>query len=366
MLIAASTIKDTEQHVRRFVRGNLGGGIDHLVVFLDQPRAPGQDEVADFLDQEPHVTCVRAGRGWWGEHRPAGLNERQCTNAGLVSHLLADAPEVQWVFHVDGDEVVRIDPDALAAVPAEVPAVRLAPREAVSKATWDGDPTLFKRLLGEADLQRLHQRGAIAAATNQAHFHGHLQGKVGVRPRRDLWLGLHKAIAADRTQAPTHADERLELFHYESYSGEEFARKWGAMTTSGPRVSLRAGRSAVADAVRDVLEGEASPDARHERLLALFEETTQDDAESLVELGLVLELDPTAGTHAPRPLSEGARTVLQRGLAEAHGTDRSAYFRGTSPRGGPGAGPAGEPGTERVGRRRSARSAVRRLLGRST
>jgi len=165
-----------------------------------------------------------------------------------------------------------------------------------------------------------------------------------------------------RTQAPTHADERLELFHYESYSGEEFARKWGAMATSGPRVSLRAGRSAVADAVRDVLDGEASPDTRHERLLALFAETTQDDAESLVELGLVLELDPTAGTHAPRSLSEGARAALQRGLAEAHGTDRSAYFRGTSPRGAP----AAVPGTEGTGRRRSARAAVRRLLGRST
>lgn len=361
MLIAASTIKDTVQHVHRFVRGNLGGGIDHLVVFLDQPRAPGQDEVADFLDREPHVTCVRAGRGWWGEHRPVGLNERQCTNAGLVSHLLADVPEVRWVFHVDGDEVVRIDPDVLAAVPEDVGAVRLAPREAVSKAVWEREPTLFKRLLGEADLQALHQRGAISAPTNQALFHGHLQGKVGVRPSRDLWLGLHKAITAEGTQAVTHADERLELFHYESYSGEEFARKWGAMTTSGPRVSLRAGRSAVADAVREVLEGEGSPEARHERLLALFEETTQDDAEALVDLGVVLEADPTSGTHVPQPLSADARSTLQRRLDEARGSDRSAYFRGTSPQGGPGAAPARDGG-----RRRSPRDAVRRLLGRAT
>ena len=73
MLIGVSTVKDTLPHAQRFVAGNLGGGLDHLVVFLDQPAAPEQGEVAEFLVAHQSVTCVRAGGGWWGGHRPPGL-----------------------------------------------------------------------------------------------------------------------------------------------------------------------------------------------------------------------------------------------------------------------------------------------------
>ena len=61
MLIAVSTVMDTVEHVRRYVAGNLAGGADHVVVFLDRPRGAGQAEVAEFLDAHPQATCVRAG-----------------------------------------------------------------------------------------------------------------------------------------------------------------------------------------------------------------------------------------------------------------------------------------------------------------
>ena len=58
VLVGTSTLLDTLPHVRRFVDGNLGGGLDHLVVFLDRPGADEQDDVRAFLDDHPHVTCV--------------------------------------------------------------------------------------------------------------------------------------------------------------------------------------------------------------------------------------------------------------------------------------------------------------------
>ena len=334
MLIAASTVKDTVPHVERFVSGNLAGGLDHLVVFLDQPGAPEQAEVAEFLDAHEHVTCVRAGKGWWGERRPAGLNERQCTNATVVSQLLGGDPQVDWVFHIDGDEVVRLDRVVLDAVPGEYAAVRLAPREAVSKQVWDGEPTLFKRLLDEPDLRLLHLLGVLGEPTNQAYFHGHLQGKAGVRPGKDVWLGLHKALTAAGTQTATFADERLEHFHYESYSGEEFVRKWSAMTTSGPRASFRPGRAAVADAVRTLIEKGLEPEVRRAQLLAIYARTTEDDVATLVDLDLVLDTDPLAGGHSPAQLPEATSSALGEGLESLRGVDKSEFFRGISPRGG--------------------------------
>ncbi len=334
MLIGVSTVKDTLPHAQRFVAGNLAGGLDHLVIFLDQPAAPGQDEVAAFLDAADSVTCVRAGSGWWGQHRPAGLNERQCTNATVVSHLLAGGtgPDaVEWVFHIDGDEVVRIDRDCLAAVPAEFAAVRLVPREAVSRMTWNGEPTLFKKLLGPPDLRLLQVLGVIDEPTNQAYFHGHVQGKSGARPRTDTWLGLHKAISATNTPAPTYEDQRLEHFHYESYSGEEFVRKWGAMITSGPRAGFRAGRAAVADAVRTLVEKDLDPAVRRQLLLKLYARVAEDDAETLQDLGLVLETDPLAGSHEPSPLSDENAGRLTDGLAALRGADKTKFFRGSKP-----------------------------------
>ena len=376
MLIGVSTVKDTLLHAQRFVAGNLGGGLDHLVVFLDQPAAPEQAEVAEFLDAHQSVTCVRAGGGWWGEHRPHGLNERQCTNATVVSHLLADSPvdspvdstaagEVAWVFHIDGDEVVRLDRDLLAEVPEEFAAARLVPREAVSRMTWDDEPTLFKKLLEAPDLRLLHVLGAISEPTNQAYFHGHVQGKVGVRPSKDTWLGLHHAIGAGRTPVPTYEDQRLEHFHYESYSGEEFVRKWSAMITSGPRAGFRSGRAAVADAVRTLLEKDLDPEARRGLLLALYARVAEDDVKTLQDLGLVLETDPLVGSHVPAQGSAAIDDLLRDRLGALRGADKSGFFRGTKPTAGSGGGDQKDRGKQAKQGKQDKRGR-RALFGRAT
>lgn len=330
VLVGVATVLDTLPHVQRFVTGNLRGGLDHLVVFLDRPGAEGQAEVAAYLDAHPHVTCVRAGREWWGEHRPRGLNERQCTNANVAKAVLGESGGVAWIFHLDGDEVVRLDRAVLAGVPATVRAVRLAPREAAARLRWDGEPTLFKRPLGDDDLALLHTLGHLDQPTNQAWFHGHLLGKSGVRPGSDAWLTLHRGVDAAGRAVPAHEDERLELFHYESYSGEEFVRKWTALVRSGPRASYRPGRATTARALH-ALVGKDLPEGRlRAYLLEVFERTTADPVDVLAELGLLVETDPLAGTHAPRELPGPARTALEGGLERLRGAPKGDWFHGAS------------------------------------
>ena len=135
MLVTASTILDTPANVRRFVADNLASGVDHMVVFLDDPAAPGQDQVADALAGIPTSRASARARDWWAGDRPQGLNVRQRINANWARELLAPFDWAEWLFHVDGDEVVALDREALAAVPAGTDAVWLTPLEASASST---------------------------------------------------------------------------------------------------------------------------------------------------------------------------------------------------------------------------------------
>ena len=66
MLLTASTIKDSPENVRFFVAANLASGVDHMLVFLDAPREPEQQDVAAALAEHPHVTCIATTSGTGG------------------------------------------------------------------------------------------------------------------------------------------------------------------------------------------------------------------------------------------------------------------------------------------------------------
>ena len=76
-------------NVQRYVDGNLAGGVDHLVVFLDAPDDAATPEVRAWLEAHPHVTCVVTDDAWWTDKRPEQLNTRQRINANVVKALLS-------------------------------------------------------------------------------------------------------------------------------------------------------------------------------------------------------------------------------------------------------------------------------------
>ena len=220
-----------------------------MIVFLDDPSADDQDQVADELRRHPQVTCVPTGRAWWAGDRPRSLNVRQRTNVNLALELVADMEWAEWVFHVDGDEVVAVDREVLAAVPAGVDAVWLTPLESVSRFAATERATLFKRLLDDGELNLLHILGLLPAPTNSAYFHGHIMGKSGVRSGSGLRLTLHDAVTKSGDRVPVHQDDRLRVLHHDAVSGEEFVRKWTALLGAGP-MKFRKDRAPTAQALR--------------------------------------------------------------------------------------------------------------------
>ncbi len=360
MILTATTMKDSLPNVRRFVDGNLAGGVDHLMIFLDAP----DPEVEAYLAGRPEVTHVVTDKSWWNGQRPQLLNKRQRVNANLARAVLTRVPGAEWVFHVDADEIARIDRAALAAVPADAPAVNLEPMEVVSQFHVEGEPRLFKRLLDEDDLTLLTVLGVLDEPTNSLYFRSHIAGKVGVRPQLDVWLGIHKATDRADKRLRLVKDPGLRMLHLESYSGEEFVRKWRAMVSSGPTMHFGEYRMRLATALKTLVHKQLPAEQADRFLTQIYEDYMADPVDVLDGLGLLVEVDVYAGDRPP-PVADADRERIGVVLEALRGEDKWQFIpeRGSAADvlrtldrvAGPSAG-AGDPdGPERrglLGRRR--------------
>ena len=329
LVVTASTVKDTLANVERFVAGNLAGGADHLVVFLDAPDDPATPDVRGFLDAHPHVTCVVTDDSWWTDKRPEQLNTRQRINANVVKALLTTVDWAGWVFHVDADEIVQLDRSVLDRVPTSQPAVSLAPLEAVSRKSWDGDPTWFKRLLEADDLTLLKTLGVIERPANGAYFHGHVEGKSGLRPTTDLWLALHHVVDADKNEVDAvhrpggAADAALRVVLGRGLRPQvdlDPRRRAEAELPTGPRAHRVALQTLIAKGL--------SPEQAQPYLMRIFERTTEDDFDTLRDLGLLEHVDARAGGHTPAPAPDGSLATLLDGVRRE---PKRPFHHGTPP-----------------------------------
>lgn len=322
-VVTVTTLKDDLPNVRRFVDDNIAAGVDHLVVFLDG-EAPA---VAAHLRAHPRVTVLRTGRQYWREQRPESLNRRQRVNATRVLTALAWLGWDAWLCHVDGDEVVRLDRDALFASPAEY--VVLQPLEAVSVAEQGRDDVRsFKRLLTPEELGLLVDRGALTGADNRRYFRGYVNGKLAIRPRPDVVLDVHDlrpqgaaalGLAADPGLPPMH------VLHYDCFGFEEFIRKWLAHDrgTSTPTY-FRQERDRTRLAVQDAFARSAPEDEQRRLARKTYDAEVADDEALLEGLGLLVPAPRTPGPAGP-PLDARETRMLRRLLVEMAKLDRR-YF----------------------------------------
>lgn len=323
MIFSVSTVKDTVSNVEKFVRRNIGGGIDHLVIFLDAE----QPEVAAFLLGHPNVTCIQADSDWWHGKRPDDLNERQWRNATEVVHALAPYDWAEWVFHIDGDEVVHLDRAVLDALPPRISSVILPPREVVALWSWDGEPTWFKTLLDDDQLELLKVIGLLDRAQNRAYFRGHLAGKAGVRPSQDIRFAVHRGVKReDGVKLRSARDPALWVLHYDSPDGREFVRKWQALAAAGGTARRAPARAVIGRAVQALLALDLPPDQAEPYLKRIFEVTRLDHLDDLKRLRLVHHIDPDAWTRTPEPFPRGAKAHWVRSMDNARRRPKDEVF----------------------------------------
>ena len=332
MLCVVSTIKDTLANVKWFVESNTKNGADHLFVFLDDTNEVSDSEVVGYLEDHRNVTVISSATAWWGTHRPAKLNIRQCINANVIKFLLGRHSSAEWLFHIDGDETLHVDRGVLDGLHTGIESVQLAPWEVASSGGGQGRPTWFKRPLTDDDLVLLATLGVIEDSTNRSYFHGHLQGKAGVRPSARNWLTLHRAVDFTRHAVTPFKSSQLRHLHYESYSSDEFIRKWTALVSSGPTASFRPGRARTARALWTLVGKELPRETLERYLLKIYQQTTEDDLVTLRDLGLLVEVDPRQGPHDARPLPSIELNVIEGELLKLMGEPKkNLFYHGTRP-----------------------------------
>lgn len=323
LVTTVSTIKDSLPNVSRFVEQNLAAGVDHMFLFLDGD----QPEVREYLQARPEVTTVTTDESYWRRRMPSNLNVRQIVNANLVNSLLAPFDWAAWLFHIDGDEVLQVDRDRLLALGEEQRAVRLQPLEAVSRWHWDGEVDLFKRPLDKPTLCLLHQLGVIEEPDNRAYYRGHVIGKCGLRPDNELDMRIHDAWDPTFEPVPFMRAPWLQMLHYETYSGEEFMRKWATAPSKKSRVSTRARREQQTAAARALFSlPDLDPAVRDRVARELYDRSFRDDIETLQELGLLVRRTASSDCHVPQPLPADRHEQLQTWLAQLLTLDKR-YLR---------------------------------------
>lgn len=334
MVCVVTTVKDTPANLDRFVAGNLAAGADHLFVFVDD----ADPATVAHLDGRPHVTAVPTGEAYWGEDRLASLNARQIVNANLANLLLAGVSEVGWLFHLDGDECLDVDRAELMAVPAELEVVRLRPLEAVSRPSWPGPVDRFKRPLDHGELSLLSVLGVIPRPAMEEYFNGHTVGKSGLRPSRELRLRIHTVEDAEGRRLEAYRSDALNVLHYESFSAEEFARKWMAHLSAGKTGYFRPRRDRIRAALATLVGLEHLPAERREELVReVHRRMVQDDEETLAELGLLVTPDPDRHRHEPLSFPDDVAAQLHDDLERlvAETDKRSLLLGGKRPAAGP-------------------------------
>jgi hypothetical protein len=333
MLCTVSTIKDTRAGVLRYVERNLASGADHMFVLLEAD----DDGLLEDLREHPHVTPVLTDEAYWHGEKPANLNVRQVVNADVVNTVLAFFAGVDWLVHLDGDECLDVDRGRLAELTPEVRCISLAPLEAISKEHWDGEVDRFKRLLEVPELSLLAALGAIDVPSNARYFRGHLQGKAGVRPALDLSLGVHR-VRRRAGEAPEHsAGEHLRLLHYESYSGEEFVRKWDAHLSSGMLAGFRPPKTLLRAAVAAVQRNEhLDPEQRRAYLRTIYKRHVEDPVDLLEELGLLVSPDPSLHEREPVPFPAGELRLVESLLGLLVRAPKAAFTAREDPEAVPG------------------------------
>lgn len=202
-----TTVKAPARAVLNFAAWHIELGAHRLYIHLDAP----DPALHARLKAHPRVRVTPTGAGYWEKHgrRPEKHQVRQSVNA---SRVLARAPEVDWLGHVDVDEFLLPEGEVgaiLGALPETILTARMRPVEALAPAgdiappDWALKAMTIDRPTRRAQTERLFPTYARGL---DGGFLSHVAGKLFVRTTlAGAEFRIHNLLR-DGARNPGHAE----------------------------------------------------------------------------------------------------------------------------------------------------------------
>ncbi|WP_146588991.1 glycosyltransferase family 2 protein [Puniceibacterium confluentis] len=293
-----STIKAPPRQIARFAAHHLELGAQALHIFLDEP----DPEVAAYLKRHPRIQVTQCDTAYWQSAGRARMESHQLRQAFNATRTLrAVTADLDWIGHIDVDELLLAETaitSALARIPPAVAVARLTPAELLASDAAADRPEHFKLTHKAAGVPKASLQDVYP--TFGLHLYGgflsHTTGKVFARTGiPDTRLGIHtlKYKGADATnRAPL---SQVFLGHLHAPSWGHFRDHFEFRRTRGSyRPRTESGRLDLSDILAFLAdtEGEAG-------LRTLFDEVALDTPDLRARLtarGMLLThpLDPDA------------------------------------------------------------------------
>ena len=280
------------RNLQRYVAGNLAGWRGPPVRLPRRPGRPGdaggpgvpRGAPARHVRASPTTTLVDRQAARAAQHPPADQRQRR---QGPAEHGRLGRLGLPRRRRRD-----RRSSTGRCSTPCRRRPGRssLAPLEAVSRKQLGRRPDLVQAAARHRRPDAAARRSAsVDRPSNGAYFHGHVDGKSGIRPTPDLWLTLHHVVDAEQERASS-LRHRLPACgccttsrsraRSSSASGP---RSW----RPGPMPNFRPAREPTAVALRTLIGKGLTAEQAAPYLMRIFERTTEDDFETLRDLGLL-------------------------------------------------------------------------------
>lgn len=228
------TVKAPLADTIRWVHYHKNLGVEQIFLFLDDPADPA----AGALSGLDGVACFRCDDDYWAGQglatRPRYVCSRQGHNADLAVRLAGEMG-LDWIIHIDSDELLRAEGGlgtALSAVPGGVDVAGFRVLEAVPEAIEYECPftgmTLFRDWPRAARHRARIARamGCRRAFLDGKYFRGH-QLKSAVRIGTPMTgMGNHTPYPLEGRPFTFAWAHDIELLHYDCRGFEEWLRKW--------------------------------------------------------------------------------------------------------------------------------------------
>lgn len=224
----ASTVKTPLSQLYLFVNYHLNIGVDHVVLFFDDPEDIGINSFSDYKQ----VTTIACTSEYWEEkigYRPKSIEERQVVNVNQAAEYLSLIKCIK-IIHIDCDELLYSSipiKQVFNQIDADI--IKFSVLEAVAEREQYANiflPRLFKKNPRWIQTSLAKKLGCSKAIFNNEYFRGHTASKAAVRMKPEMAGSYDIHAPKSSLNSAVVTTDAIKLLHFDCVTINEWKMKW--------------------------------------------------------------------------------------------------------------------------------------------